>query len=161
MRVVTPWRPLLVVVSLATLLGVAVPAGGHTQIQRATPQPGETVEGAIDFVLLEFLDPVLPTPVIEVTSADGAPVAGLGDARLVADDVARVEFDPISEAGTYQVDYRFVALDGATQEGAHQFTVEVDDDGGLGARGLLGWIVGGVVVALSVVALLVRRRRAP
>lgn len=153
-------RPRLVLLALlVAVVGLALPAGAHTQIQRATPEPGETVEGRVDFVLLEFLDPVMPTPVIEVSGADGAPVPGLRDARLVADDVARVEFDPIDTAGTYQVDYTFVALDGAAQEGAHQFTVLVDD-AGPDAAGLLAWIVGGVLVALAVVVVLARRRRA-
>ena len=140
------------------MLATVLPAGAHTQIQRATPGPGETVEGPVDFVLLEFLDPVLPTPVITVSGPDGEPVAGIEEVEVVTDDAARVGFAPLTESGDYQVDYSFVALDGATQEGAHQFTVELDDGIELDVRRVLAWVVGGVLVALVVVALLRRRR---
>ena len=119
---VTPRRPLVVLVLVLVVLALAPSAGAHTQVQRATPGPGETVEGDVAFAELEFLDPVLPTPTIEVTGPDGSPVAGLGEARLVADDLARVEFDPLVAAGTYRVDYTFVALDGDEQTAAHTFT---------------------------------------
>ena len=109
-------------------------------------------------MVLEFLDPVTPTPVITVSGPDGETVTGLEEVRLIADDVARVGFEPLTEAGVYQVDYTFVALDGATQEGAHQFTVEPGDGLDLEVRPLLAWIVGGVLVALLVAAFLGRRR---
>ena len=110
---------------LAVALAVLAPAArAHTQIQRATPGPGEVVEGDVDSVVLEFLDPVMPTPTIEVTGPDGAPVAGLGDTRSSGDDVATVDFDALTEAGEYRVDYSWVAVDGAAQQGAHQFSFE-------------------------------------
>jgi CopC domain len=116
------------------------------------------VEAPVDFVVLEFLDPVVPTPVVTVSGPDGQAVPGLAEARLIADDVVRVAFDPLTEAGAYQVDYSFVASDGATQEGAHRFTFEPDDGFELDTRRLLAWIVGALLVALLVVAVLGRRR---
>jgi methionine-rich copper-binding protein CopC len=158
MPVVAPRRPLLLLALLVAILGSALPAGAHTQIQRATPGPGETVEGPVDFVVLEFLDPVVPTPTIEVTGPGGAPVAGLGETRLIADDVARVGFDPLTGAGDYRVDYVFAALDGATQEGAHQFTVEPSSGRGADVGAVVAWTVGAVLVALLAAAVLGRLR---
>jgi methionine-rich copper-binding protein CopC len=153
-------RTLLILVLLASLAGLAAPAAAHTQIQRATPGPGEVVEGPVDFVVLEFLDPVLPTPGIEVTGPDGELVAGLEEAHLIADDVARVSFEPLAEAGRYRVDYTFVALDGATQEGAHQFTVEPGGGFDLAVRPLLAAFVAAVAAVLVVLAVVGRRRSA-
>lgn len=153
-----PLRRLVVLLLLAVLVAVAVPAGAHTQVQEATPGPGETVTDEVDVVVLDFLDPVLPTPEIEVTGPDGQPVAGLGTPELIADDVVKVEFDALTDAGQYQVDYAFSSLDGAPQEGAHTFTLEPDRGIDLEVRSLLAWLVGGVVLALVALALLGRRR---
>ena len=101
----------------------------------------------------------MPTPTIEVTGPDGQPVAGLGEVRLIEDDVARVQFDPLTDAGRYRVDYSFVALDGDQQQSAHTFTVEPGGGSGVGTRTVLAGIVGAVLVALVVLALLGRRRR--
>ena len=155
---VVPLRRLaLVLVLLTGLAWLGGPAGAHTQVQRATPGPGASVDGIVDFVELDFLDPVLPTPTIEVTGPDGAPVAGLGEARLLADDVARVGFDPLTAAGEYRVDYTFVALDGDEQTAAHTFSFEPSDDG-LAVRPILAGLVGAVLVVLVAAALLGRRR---
>jgi hypothetical protein len=110
------------------------------------------VEGTLDAVEVDWLDPLLEAPEIIVTGPDGAPVPGLTPAELVADDAARARFDPLEEAGTYQVTYRFASRDGAPQEGAHTFRLEPGDDGvavrpiagaavAVAALGLLGWAV--------------------
>ncbi len=146
--------------TIVALLGVAawsaMPAGAHTQVQRATPAPGETVGGEVDVVVLDFLDPVLPTPEIRVTGPDGQPVAGIGAPELIADDVAVVRFDPLTAAGDYRVDYAFASLDGAPQEGAHQFRFAPSRD--IEARPLLAGFVGAAVLALVVLAVVDRRR---
>ena len=83
---------------------------------------------------LEFLDPLLDAPDITVTAEDGEPVPGLGRAELVADDTAVVRFDPLGEPGRYTVTYDYASLDGAPQQGAHQFTFAAgsgDGHGGL------------------------------
>ena len=142
---------------LAVTIAVA-PAAAHTQVQRASPGPGEVVEGEVGTVVLDFLDPVLPTPTITVTGPDGAPVPGLGPARMTADDVAEVEFDPLTAAGDYQVDYTYLAVDGATQEGAHQFAFQPSGGGDLDGRVVLAWIVGLVLLVLLAAAVAGRRR---
>lgn len=152
-------RPLVALLFVVGLAALAPSAAAHTQIQRATPGPGEAVEGDVDFVELDFLDPVVPTPSIAVTGPDGVPVDGLGEVRLVADDVARIEFDRLTEAGDYQVDYTFASVDGDEQTAAHTFTLE-PSDGDLAVRPILAGVVGAVLVVL-VGAALVGRRRTP
>ncbi|MFP5579714.1 MAG: copper resistance protein CopC [Acidimicrobiia bacterium] len=151
-------RRLLLLVPLLAVTTAVPPAAAHTQVQRASPGPGEVVEGEVGSVVLDFLDPVLPTPTITVTGPDGAPVPGLGQARMAADDVAEVEFDPLTAAGDYQVDYTYVAVDGATQEGAHQFTFQPSGGADLDGRVVLAWIVGVVLVVLVAAAVAGRRR---
>ena len=177
-------RRLLFPLTLLVALVLAVPVDAHTQVRRATPGPAEVVPAPVETVVLEFLDPVLPTPSIEVTAPDGAPVAGLGQARLVAEDRAEVEFDPIGEGGEYRVDYRFVALDGDEQTAAYTFTVEAAPDSpsvepspddpapeaapeiptveessdGVAVRPILAVLVGAVLLVLVAAALLGRRR---
>lgn len=150
--------PLLLLTLLVALVAVASPAAAHTQIQRAIPGPAESVGGEVDSVVLDFLDPVVPTPEITVSGPDGAPVAGLQPAEMLADDVAVARFDVLTEAGEYRVDYTFVALDGDEQVSAHTFTVEPDDGLDLEVRRLLAWLVGGVLLVLLVAAVLGRRR---
>lgn len=151
--------PLLLLALLAALVAIAAPAAAHTQIQRATPGPGESVSGELDVVVLDFLDPVVPTPEITVTGPDGALVAGLQPPELIADDVAVARFDPLTDAGQYQVDYSFVSLDGDEQVSAHTFTFEPDQGLDLEVRPLLAWGVAGVLVALVMAAVIGRRRK--
>lgn len=151
-------RPLLLLLgALALLAGTATLAGAHTQVRDAWPGPAETVGGTVDRVVVEFLDPVVPTPEVEVTGPGGDPVPGLGAAVLTADDVVERPFDPLTEPGTYQVDYTFTALDGAVQTGAHQFRFE-PGGGGIGGRVVVALVVVAVVGALVGSALVARRR---
>ncbi len=151
-------RRLLALLGLLVVLASALPAAAHTQVRRSTPGPAERVDGPVDEVVLEFLDPVLPTPSIEVTTAEGEPVPGLAAVQLEGDDLARVGFAPIVEPGDYRVDYSFVAVDGDEQVSAYTFTVE-EDAGGVAVRPLLAGVVGAVLLALVAGALLARRRR--
>lgn len=148
-----------VVLAAGLVLALAAPAGAHTQVQDASPAPGERVEGDVDQVEVDWLDPLLEAPEIVVTGPDGAPVAGLAPAELVADDVARAAFDPLAEAGTYQVTYRFASRDGTSQEGAHTFAFEPGEGAGVGLRPAAGLAVGAVVAGLVVSAMVGRARR--
>ncbi|MDZ7674063.1 MAG: copper resistance protein CopC [Acidimicrobiales bacterium] len=126
-----------VVVAIGGTAGVA---GAHTEVQRATPGPGEVVTGAPEAVELRFLDPVLPGVRIDVSDADERAVAGLGD--VTVDDGnrrARVGFAPL-DPGVYVVTIEFVAEDGDRQREAYRFTVEAageprDPSGLVGAAG--------------------------
>lgn len=153
-------RRLLVAAVAGLLALLAAPgAGAHTEVQRATPGPAETVDGTVDVVVLDFLDPVQPTPELTVSGPDGRPVPGLGQPRLIADDVVKVDFDALTDAGDYQVDYTFTSLDGDRQTDAYRFTFEPDSGWGLALRPTLAALVGLALVALAVWALLDRRRQ--
>lgn len=140
-------------------VGAAAPAAAHTQVQRATPGPGEEVDGPVDAVVLDFLDPLLEAPAVEVTGPDGGPVPGLRPAVLDGDDVARVAFDPLTEPGAYQVTYDYASRDGAPQRGAHRFRIVEPADDGLDLRPALGLGVAAVVVALAGAAVVGRVRQ--
>jgi methionine-rich copper-binding protein CopC len=112
-------------VALGLLVLTAGPAAAHTEILRAEPAPGAAVTGVVDEVTLVFLDPIGPELTLLVRDDAGAPVAGLGDPVVRdGDTVAEVGFDPLTEAGGYVVDVRYVALDGDTQRRTHRFTYE-------------------------------------
>lgn len=149
---------LLAVVLVAAALG-GPGAGAHTEVQRATPGPAEAVDGTVDVVVLDFLDPVQPTPELTVSGPDGWPVPGLGEPRLIADDIVKVDFDPLTEAGDYQVDYAFTSLDGDRQTDAYRFRFEPDSGWGLELRPALAALVALVLVGLVGWALLDRRRQ--
>jgi methionine-rich copper-binding protein CopC len=141
--------------------GLALPASAHTQVRAASPAPGETVTGTVDRVVIEFLDPVMPTPQIEVIGPDGEPVDGLGETEQTADDVAEVTFDPLFEVGRYQVTYEYASLDGFPQEGSHEFTFEEGGTGGTaGVRLAIAGVVALIVAGFVVAALRARRRSA-
>ncbi|HEU5082447.1 MAG TPA: copper resistance protein CopC [Acidimicrobiales bacterium] len=150
---------LLAVVLAVTALLAAPGAGAHTEVQRATPGPAEALDGTVDSVVLDFLDPVQPTPELTVSGPDGRPVPGLGQPRLIADDVVEVSFDALTEAGDYQVDYTFTSLDGDRQSDAYRFSFEPDSGWALELRPTLAALVGVALVALAGWALLDRRRQ--
>ncbi len=149
---------LAVVLVAAAVLG-APGVGAHTEVQRATPGPAETVGGTVDFVVLDFLDPVEPTPELSVSGPDGEPVPGLGAPRLIADDVVKVDFDALTDAGAYRVDYTFTSLDGDRQTDAYLFSFEPDSGWDLELRPTLAALVGLALVALVGWAALDRRRQ--
>lgn len=153
-------RLTLLAAVLAAAVALAPPgASAHTEVQRATPGPAEAAHGTVEFVVLDFLDPVQPTPELAVSGPDGRPVAGLGEPRLIADDVVKVDFDALSEAGDYQVDYAFTSLDGDRQMGAYRFSFEPDAGWGVELRPTLAALVGLAFVGLVGWAVLDRRRQ--
>lgn len=151
-RVWSIW--LVSVIACAMAAFGSTSASAHTEVQRSTPSPGEAVDGEVDRVELVFLDPVQPEVEISVTGPDGQPVAGLETTRLDEDRrIAGVRFDPLTVAGTYEVNYEFIALDGAAQRGSYTFrntaaSVGLDDPGDAGGAGTLG-IVAFLVLAVA------------
>lgn len=156
-------RSLLLSLALVLTLVPAVVGGpsarAHTEVQRATPGPAEVVDGTVDSVVLDFLDPVQPTPELSVSGPDGRPVSGLGEPRLVADDVVEVEFDALADAGDYQVDYTFTSLDGDRQRDAYRFSFEPDSGWDLELRPTLAVVFGLALAGLAGWAALDRRRQ--
>ena len=142
-----------------SVICVAPPALGHTEVQRATPGPGEVVTAPVDEIRLQFLDPVLPRVRIAVRTTEGALVPGLGVVEHADDGrSATVDFDPLDAAGAYVVEYEFVALDGDAQSDGYRFTiVPATADGG---RSILGPVALGVAsLALGGAFVVALRRR--
>jgi methionine-rich copper-binding protein CopC len=138
---------------------MAPAATAHTQVRDASPGPGEAVSGTVDRVVIEFLDPVLPTPEVDVTGPDGEPVAGLEDAELTADDVVERRFDPLVEGGRYRVSYDYASLDGFPQSGAHEFSFDPEGEGTrLELRTALAVVLALLVLGFAVAAVRGRRR---
>jgi methionine-rich copper-binding protein CopC len=152
-------RPLAALCTLAVAVALALPAGAHTQVKDARPGPGETASGTVDEVRISFVDPVLPTPTIEVTGPDGEPVPGLEPAELDGDDAAVARFDPLVAAGRYQVSYDYASLDGFPQSGAHEFRFDPEGEGGGTSLRLVLGAVGVLLVAGFALAALRTRRR--
>ena len=150
---------------MSLVLG-ALPAGAHTEVQRASPAPAEEVTGVVDHVELTYLDPVQPDVQITVVDDAGDPVAGLGPAGLSADGrTARVEFRPLVAAGGYVVEHTFTARDGDQQRETYRFTYRPAPapppaSGGSDDRPVRIAVVGALAVAVVVgTAGLFRSRR--
>lgn len=144
----------MTVVALTVVLASS-PVAAHTEVQSATPGPGEEVIGSVDEIVLTFLDQILPGATLEVSGPSGA-VGTEGDA--VQDGrVLRLPIEAIDEPGDYVVAYSFTALDGDHQNEAFRFRIVEGDDGVLRAGAILAAV--GALGALSM-ALLWRRRGA-
>lgn len=152
-------RVWILALTLAVALGVAGPALAHTEVQRATPAPGAVVTSTVDSIELLFLDPVLPSVVIDVATTDGAPVDDVDEVEHSEDGrTATVTFAPLAEPGGYVVSYEFVAVDGDAQQDAYRFTYDPDEGSSSGTGPFVLAAVGAAVVAVLVVALRRRRR---
>lgn len=151
------WLPALVF-TIIIAIAASAPAAAHTEVQRATPAPGEVVTSTVDSVELLFLDPVLPSVVIDVATTDGVPVDGLGSVEHSDDGrTATLAFAPLAEPGGYVVSYEFVAADGDAQQDAYRFTFAPTDGSSSGTGVIIVVAVGAAVVVVFVVSL--RRRR--
>ena len=161
--------------AVLAVVGVALvslpTARAHTVVLDVQPGPGAVVDGTVDRIVVEFLDPVLPTPDIEVVGPGDVPVVAEAT-RLVSETVVEQTFAPLTEEGPYRVRYEFASTDGDVQVETHQFTytgatpkptpTTSSTGGGTsgpGARTVLAVVAGLVVVALLVGA--VRSRPTP
>ena len=92
---------------------------------RAEPAPGAVATGVVDQVTLVFLEPIQPEPAVVVRDDGGNPVPGLGTPALRdGGTVAEVPFAPLTRAGGYVVEYRYLGLDGHPMRQTHRFTYE-------------------------------------
>jgi methionine-rich copper-binding protein CopC len=100
---------LAMVVALAATALLALPAGAHTAMVRASPDRNATVGGSIGFIDLEFLDPVTEASV--TVSYNGAPVTGR--TTVAAGEVVTFTLgQPLTQPGRYQVNYEMISSDG-------------------------------------------------
>lgn len=110
-------------VALAGVLVTAGPAAAHDTLVSATPAADSTVAGTVDEVVLTLSEPPLSGLqsgiVISVTGPDGAEHTS-GDVRTAADTIAK-DVD-LADAGSYDVRWRSVSVDGHPISGEYRFT---------------------------------------
>ena len=112
---------LATVVALAATAVLALPAGAHTAMLRASPDRDATAGGSIGFVDLEFLDPVTDATVTVTYS--GLPVAGR--TTVANGEVITFTLDqPLAQPGRYQVNYELISADGDFTTGGYFFTFD-------------------------------------
>ena len=150
-------------VALAVTGLLALPAGAHTAMLRASPDRDATVGGSIGFIDLEFLDPVTNASV--TVTYNGAPVAGR---TTVADgEVITFTLDqPLAESGRYQVNYEMTSFDSDLTTDGFFFTfdpaadqvarIEPSGSGGFSST-TLALSGAGLTAVVGLLALFVRR----
>lgn len=162
-------KPLLsAVAALAVAVLLVLPAGAHTAMLRASPDRNATAGGSIDFIDLEFLDPVTNASVI--VTYNGMPVAGratVADGELITFSLDQ----PLTQPGRYQVSYEMTSFDSDFTTGGYFFTfdpaadqvarIEPSGAGGLSTTTLSTSTLAASAVALmllvGLLALFVRR----
>lgn len=129
-------------------------AAAHTEVQRASPGPGDSVTGAVDEIVLVFLDEIRPGITVAVSGPGGTVGAAAPehDARTV-----RVSTETMREPGDYVVRYAFTAMDGDHQNEAYRFRIVAADSEPIP----VGAVVAGVGAAVGLAAAVVRRRSSP
>jgi methionine-rich copper-binding protein CopC len=154
---------LTAVVALAVTALLALPAGAHTAMLRASPDRDAIAGGSIGFIDLEFLDPVTEASV--TVTYNGAPVAGR---TTVADgEVITFTLDqPLAQPGRYQVNYEMTSFDSDFTTGGYFFTfdpaadqmarIEPAGSGGFPST-TLALSGAGLAVVVGLLALYVRR----
>ena len=182
------WRRVAGVAGLLVVMGaslaVASPASAHSQLVSTTPADGAKLTTAPQSVVLTFNEALIPeVDSVSINDADGNVVASQ---RVQPDGpTITVPWPSGLPAGSYQVAYRVVSGDGHPVVGAIMFTYASGDKAGRPAAdaptagqvtelprgsvdaqgesasrgGLVAAAVIGLAVVLTLVAVLVRRRR--
>ncbi len=153
---------LALAVLLALGVPLALPAGAHTAMLRASPDRNATAGGALSFIDLEFLDPITDATV--TVAYNGAPLAGV--TTVNAGEVITFTLDEaLAQPGRYQVTYEMTSADGDFTTGGYFFTFdpaaapmsriegpEVGESGGVSSTTIALTGVG-LVVVVAVLAL--------
>ncbi|MBI2888202.1 MAG: copper resistance protein CopC [Chloroflexi bacterium] len=133
-------------------LSLRVPGvAAHAELMRSEPAAGAVLASPPTQVRLWFSEPI-EAEFNALLVVDGAGVRqDLGNGRVAADDVRRLETDlrPLAQ-GTHTVRWRVLSTDGHVVGGAFQFSVGAPSDGGAGieqgnggplaAEALLRWL---------------------
>ncbi|PPK64088.1 copper resistance protein CopC [Actinokineospora auranticolor] len=110
----------------ATLVGTALPASAHTELESSNPAKGATVSALPATVELTFTEAVTIDP-----KADSVAVTGPEAVRwtvgkpVAAGRVVTVPVTPVGPAGAYKIEYRVTSDDGHAVGGAVEFTMSV------------------------------------
>ena len=110
----------LVLLMLATGIGLAGPAAAHNVLISSDPADGSTLQTAPTTVRLTFDQPVQDfEPVVTVIGPDGNRYES--GAPVVDSTVVTAGVTPLSVAGAYSIAYRVVSADGHPVEGEIKF----------------------------------------
>lgn len=153
----------LAVVPLLLVVVLLPSASAHTAMLRASPDRNATAGGAVQFVDLEFLDPVTNTAV--TVTYNGVPLAG----RVTEANGKLITFtldQPLSQPGRYQVNYEMISFDSDFTTGGYFFSfdpladqptrIELSAAGGISTGTIVASVVGLVLLG-GLLALFVRR----
>jgi len=180
-------RSLAVLAALVTLLFlVASPASAHTELTSSTPANGAVVNGPPSTISLTFSEPPLAEGLaVQVAALDG-PQVEVGKPTLKGSTVT-VTWPATANSGEYSISYRVVADDGHPVTGQIAFSITAATSSPSAVTpsptaaspstsapaapsptptttqsgSLVGWVIGGIVVAALVVLVvyaLLRRR---
>jgi methionine-rich copper-binding protein CopC len=170
-------RRLVVVVllSLAGLVGTAAPAFAHSQLLGSDPADGASLDAGPPKVTLTFNEDMPPGfDAITVIGPDGA--AWQTGQVTTSGPTVSVDVAPLGPAGRYQVGYRVVSADGHPVQGSTSFTLTKAGSGtpppqppaatrpatGAGESGgspVWPWIAGAAVVVVAGAAAALRLGR--
>lgn len=112
-------------VAAALVLGGASPPLVHTRLERAEPEPGDTVAVAPERLVLVFSERVDPDVAAVSVEVDGAGAVELAD--IASGDSAAVLVGAVPDglpAGYWTVRWRVLGADGHPVTGDYAFTVE-------------------------------------
>lgn len=111
------------VLAAALLVGLATPAGAHTDLVSTEPAADEVVEASPSQVLLRFSDEVVPAAGgVTVVGSDGLRVDD-GEVTTPDDTSIAIGLRPDLPPGRYAVEWSILAPDGDGQEGDYGFVV--------------------------------------
>ncbi len=116
----------IAVLTAGLLVVLATPASAHVTLVESQPAAGASLRDAPKAIILEFSQPVEPDfAQIQVYGPSGDRLSA-GEANAIVEGT-RVELplarEPSSGAGTYQVTFRVVAVDGDPLESSYAFTL--------------------------------------
>ncbi|MGH8929743.1 MAG: copper resistance CopC/CopD family protein [Egibacteraceae bacterium] len=116
-------RILSVFIAVASVLVMsAAPASAHARLISTQPSGGQTLDGAPVEIVLEFNEPIEPDfATVQAFAPDGTRVDG-GE-PIVEGARVRLPLQPVDAAGTYQVAFRVVSVDGHPVESSFPFTL--------------------------------------
>lgn len=152
-------RRVLSLSAVTIVLALAGTAGAHQIVESAVPAAGSTVGGVVDVARLTFTEPWPTEATAELLTISEEPIES--QVLLVEDGVLWFEFEPLTSAGPYIVDYAVVYADGTDDASRYVFTYDpAAESTGLVAPSSVPWPMLAVAVAAAgAVGMIVWRRR--
>lgn len=161
-------RRVLIALAVIGVGAVAAPAGAHGDLVDARPGPGASVGGEVVEVELVFPESVTLEGSTVTVSDEAGTVLGSDDLSRPTETLVRAAITPITDAGTYRVDYAVLSDDGFLFAGSYLFShdpaqppVEPLPFGRVENRWLWLVLVGGFVLFLVGGGWIAMRRGAP